>query len=726
MEQEGLRPDYIAGTSMGSIIAALYAMGYSADQMEEMILEVNWDQILANKVPLNYIAFEEKEYYDRYLVGIPINKKLRPELGSGMLHGQMLSEVLHHYFWPSYQYENFDEFPIPYRCVATDVNTGKAIVFHDGPLPTALRSSMAIPSVFTAVDFDTTLAVDGGTVNNFPTNIVREMGADYIIGVNVGATSSGEAVDDMGSIMMSLASIPSQESLPAHIAECDVYIQPDLALYSSSAFSKAEEILEYGRLQGQQYRTELAALAREMGMKREPLQLDTAFSPIVLDSISYEGNSLFSDVLIDKKLGIGNGDTVGRRQLEEAIRRVYGINGFDKVSHELSFDEEGHAELHLQMQERLPYQLYASVHADNIFSEGIVLNFTARDLLGRESRSIFALDISANPRFRFDYYKYLNVNKKFALNLRYDFAREQIPVYEEGLPDDVLINRINRVELNVMNTQSLVSSFSIGGFYENLRAQSRFDNIVPSAVKNSVEEYYGLRFSWMRNNLNDRNFATRGSETEIIIDNYLSSWGVLEYQEGVDSIPLSVGDQVIFFPTSVIDEVIAGTIPGYYAKFLFKQISFVPLNERLSLIPRATVGLTLSEADQGSAFDNFKSGGWQRVWRDDIRVLGLQYNELRTDNIGVAGIKLQHLFFENLFFRYGADLVAYNNHIPLSGLADDFDFNEIIDENLFLGYGAELTWRTILGPISGGLSFNTSDPYPRYYFALGFSFNYSD
>jgi NTE family protein len=432
MEEAGLRPDYIAGTSMGSIIAGLYAVGYSADQMEDIILEIQWDQILTNKVPLNYIAFEEKEYYDRYLVGIPLNNKLKPELGSGLLHGQMLTEVLHHYFWTAMQYENFDEFPIAFRCIGADVNTAKAIVFKDGPLPTALRSSMAIPSVFTAMDFDTTLVVDGGVVNNFPVDIVREMGADYVIGINLGATSSGEAPDDLGSIMMALASIPSKESLQEHIDDCDIYIQPDLGNYSSSSFTSSPEILELGLEQGKLHEQEFKKLAEQIGMSLPPFVMDSVIRPVVLNSISYEGNSLFSNVLIDKKLGVKEGDTVSRDQVEEAIRRVYGINGFDKVEHELKIREDGSADLRVIMKERLPLQLYASVHADNIFSEGIVLNLTARDLLGRDSRSIFTVDISGNPRFRFDYYKYLSVNKKFALNFRYDYARDQLPSYIDG------------------------------------------------------------------------------------------------------------------------------------------------------------------------------------------------------------------------------------------------------------------------------------------------------
>lgn len=718
MEEAGLRPDYIAGTSMGSIIAGLYAMGYSAEQMEEVILEVQWDQILSNKVPLNYISFEEKEYYDRYLVGIPLNNKLQPDLGSGLLHGQMLTEVLHRYFWTAMQYENFDEFPIPYRCIGTDVNNAKAIVFEDGSLPTALRSSMAIPSVFTAVDFDTTLVVDGGVVNNFPVDIVREMGADYVIGINVGATSSGEAPDDLGSIMMALASIPSKEKLQEHIEDCDIYIQPDLGDYSSSSFTKAPEILEFGLEQGQKHKTEFEKLAKEMGMSLPPFEIDSVTQAVVLHSVNYEGNSMFSDVLIDKKLGIKEGDTVSRDEMEEAIRRVYGINGFDKVEHEIHLREDGSADLRVIMKERLPFQLYASVHADNIFSEGIVLNFTARDLLGKESRSIFTADISSNPRFRFDYYKYLSVNKKFALNFRYDFSRDQLPSYMDGERFDVEVNTINRVALNVMSTQSLASSFSIGGFYENLISSSQFNNIVPESIKNGVQEVYGVRLTWFSNSLNDRNFPTRGSESEIFLDNYLKSNVFLNFNDGVDT--------VLGLPVPIWREIIKEATPAYYLRFLYNHISYIPLAKRFSMIPRATLGLVVSDDTTAIFIDEFRVGGWQQVWRDDIRLLGLQYGETTQSNFGIVGLKFQHLFMDNLFVKYGADLMGYYPYVALSRLDTDFSFETLFKENLIMGYGASVTLRTVLGPISGGISFNTIDPHPRYYFALGFSFNYSD
>jgi NTE family protein len=148
----------------------LYALGYSAHEIDSIIRRVDWDQVLSNSVPLNYIAFEEKEYYDRYLLGFPI-QGYKVQIGSGLIRGQMLSEIMHYNLWPAVQYESFDDFPIPFRCLATNVGAGESVIFSGGSLPAALRASMAIPTAFTAIDRDSTLLVDGCVLNNFPAEV---------------------------------------------------------------------------------------------------------------------------------------------------------------------------------------------------------------------------------------------------------------------------------------------------------------------------------------------------------------------------------------------------------------------------------------------------------------------------------------------------------------------------------------------------------------------------
>ena len=726
MEEAGLRPDFIAGTSMGSVIGSLYALGYSADQIAEMVLDLDWNQVLSNEVPLNYIAFEEKEYYSRYLAAFPIYKG-SVVLSSGLIKGQTLNEVLTRYLWPSFQYDDFDDFPIPFRCVATNVKTGNPIIFKDGPLPVAVRASMALPTAFTAVDLDTTLAVDGGVLDNFPVDVMQQMGADYIIGVNVSAPQS-EIPESMLGILLSLATIPSEKKLKEEIEDCDIYLEPDMMGYTTASFGNATEILQLGMDYAQQFKGEFEALAEKMEMDFEPFLVQEDKSKIQLSAIHIKGNKLFSEELIMEKLGIDANDKVSYEELEEGVRRVYGINGFEQVDYGLNMLSDSVGELNIKLHEKLAEHIYVSVHADNVFAAGIMLNYTARDLLGKDTRTILAGDISKNPRFRFDYYKYMGINKKLAFNARYDYMAEQLPFYDEGVVSDVLINYVHRAALNVITTQSLRSSFTVGGFYENNRSKSRFDVIAPDYIKRVAENQFGIRLGWLRNNLNDRNFPTKGTESHIFLDNILKTSYRVDLKDGVDSIyvPVGNGDSVAIYGEDYRD-LFDLFEPKVYARLSYLYRTFIEIAPKTQLIPRVALGVTIDWNDDELAIvDEYLGGGWQRVWQDDVPVLGFQYGELSAPNYGLLGLKLQHVLFGNFYWQYGADLIGTHQNVQLSKLEEQLDLKGVLDDGLMLGYGTRLTYRTRLGPISGGISWNNRDPYPRYYFGLGFTFNYSD
>lgn len=722
MEEAGLRPDFITGTSMGSVIGSLYALGYSADQIAEMVLDLDWNQVLSNDVPLNYIAFEEKEYYSRYLAGFPIYKG-SIALSSGLIKGQTLNEVLTRYLWPSFQYDDFDDFPIPFRCVGTDVKTGDPIIFKDGPLPTAVRASMALPTAFTAVDLDTTLVVDGGVLDNFPVDVIQEMGADYIIGVNVSAPQS-EIPESMLGILLSLATIPSEKKLIEEIKDCDIYLEPDMMGYTTASFGNAEEILQLGMDYGKQFKEEFEALAEKLGMNYEPLSVPKDDGEIRLSAVNVKGNSLFSDELIMGKLGVEANDKVSYDELEEAIRRVYGVNGFEQVDYGLHMLNDSVGELNIKLHEKLPQHLYVSVHADNVFAAGIMLNYTARDLLGKDSRTILAGDISKNPRFRFDYYKYVGAKKKLAFNARYDYMSEQLPYYEEGKVSDLTINHLHRAAVNVITTQSLRSSFTVGGFYQFGSGKTRYNVLIPDYINKLTANQAGLRLSWLRNNLNDRNFPTSGAESQIIIDNILQTQYTWHLEDEIPGIVDSVRDLYEELYNAQLDLL----EPTYYFRGSYLYHAFFNIAPHTQVIPRVGVGVTLNWNDENIsdsvrvAVDGFLFGGTQRVWRDDLPVFGLQYGERSSPNYALAGLKMQHILFNNFYWQYGADLLGMYEYNPIK----DLSINDILESELLLGYGTRLTWRTPLGPISGGISWNNKDAFPRYYFGLGFTFNYSD
>jgi len=176
IDSAGLKIDYVTGTSMGSIIGGLYAIGYSGKEIKKISDNLDWDVILSNKPNYPDISIDEKDEYGKYSVEVGL-KGLKPQIATGLLESEELWLKLNELFLPVYNIKDFSKFNIPFKCIATDLSNGNAIVIDKGEIVTALRSSMAIPSVFTAVDYDSTKLVDGGIIRNFPVTDVKEMGA---------------------------------------------------------------------------------------------------------------------------------------------------------------------------------------------------------------------------------------------------------------------------------------------------------------------------------------------------------------------------------------------------------------------------------------------------------------------------------------------------------------------------------------------------------------------
>ncbi len=720
MEEEGLYPDYIAGTSMGSIIGGLYATGYSADQLDSIVRMIDWDLVLSNNIPLNYISFQEKEYYNRFLVEFPI-KKGKLVLPSGMIEGQELSQVLTHYTWPSMKYESFDDFPIPFRCVATDVSTGNPIIFKDGSLSEALRASMSIPTAFTAADLDTTLAVDGGVVNNFPVEELFKMGADIVIGVNVSDEGliNAKELGTMTGILMQIAMTPSLKRMQEQIAMCDIYIKPNLKNYGTASFSSYNEILKLGYETGEKYRGEFRKLAQQLG-DTENKKIGSSFKvkPIIISKIELQGNSLIDDRLILGKLDINVGDTVSRAKIEDGINKIYGINSFKKVLYQIEkVPFEDRFILYVKMEEKQPVTLKASVHYDNLFSAGIVLNLTVRELLGRSSRFIVEGDISKNPKARISYLKYLGGRERFAGITGYSFFAEEIPSYSDGKVEDIQISKQHIFSAGFLTTQSLKQSIYAGLAYEMNIEKLKFDNVLPPQLKNATFDYFKAKLIYTNNTTDNRNYPTKGREILFLGDLYMHNKYYITFNNPTDSL--------FGFSEKELDEYFTKPMtPDLYGIAQLKYYEFIHFSDKFQLIPSASVGVTISTMDDG-IFDGFRIGGMQLVKIEDVRFMGLNFDEVSDKNYALVGLYLQNVLFRNLYLKYGANFLAHYDYVPIDNLSQ-FNFEDMMNNYSVLGYGLKMTYKSPLGPISLGISRNTNDSVWRSYFAVGFSFNYKD
>lgn len=716
MEEAGIRPDYITGTSIGSIIGGLYAIGYSPDQLDTLIREVNWDLILSNNVPLPYISYEEKEYYNRYLITLPfVDKKLT--LPSGIIEGQMLSDLLNLLTWPAMKYDSFDDFPIPFRCVATDVSTGQTVVFDKGSLANALRASMSIPSAFTAVDLDTTLVVDGGILDNFPVREIRKMGADYVIGFNVsGGLANAKDIGSLAGILTQVSMFESLKRMDQDIDSCNFYIKLDLEGYETADFGSTKQILAIGDKIGKANEQRFIDLAKELDIKpKEKVSIKLEPDSIFISDITIVGNDLVPQKLILSKLDITVGKHVSREQVERAILRVYGIYSFNKVIYDINPSQVKSDEfiLHVRVVEKQPTNLKASVHYDNIFSAGVVLNLTIRNILGKGSRALLIGDISENPRFRFDYLKYFGAKERFAIQFSYNFLKLDIPEYEEGKKIDVLAATSNHFGLIIRSAHSLKHSFLGGVIYSMDRQKYEFSTVLPEQIKNVDFNNFQAIVGYTQNSTNHRNFPTKGHQTFFYVNYYFDNQYHANLNDGYESIKPG------------IDSLVTELTPEYYGQVYFSHRAFYHFLNQFQMIAGISFGATISTEGANTIFNEFNIGGNQMVNIFDTQMLGLHYAELVEPNFMKLSLLLQNVIMKNIFIIYGPQLLAYYPYVPIDNL-DLYNFEDMIDNYTMIGYGFQIRYKSVIGPISFGMSGNTRDNYIRYYFQLGFSMNYTD
>ena len=265
LERERVPIDVIAGTSMGAIIGGLYASGMSAAQLESELLKVDWDAVFASRVDRQLLSQRRKEEDFEISPVLEIGMRdgeLRAPLGA--LSGRGLETLLRRYTLPVREVSNFDKLPIPFRALATDMETGQPVVLAQGDLALALRSSMSVPGVFAPTEVDQRILGDGGLVDNVPVGVARAMGADILIVVNIGTPIAGrEALGSVGGLTAQMINILTEQNVQrslASLSASDVLIAPDLGTLSSSDFARARELIERGERGSESLVPRLAAL----------------------------------------------------------------------------------------------------------------------------------------------------------------------------------------------------------------------------------------------------------------------------------------------------------------------------------------------------------------------------------------------------------------------------------------------------------------------------------
>jgi NTE family protein len=406
--------------------------------------------------------------------------------------------------------------------------------------------------------------------------------------------------------------------------------------------------------------------------------------------------------------------------------RVFGINIFKKVNHYIRKEKKSdNYLLQIELVEKPRVLIKTGLHHDNTFSTGITLNMTLRDYLTKSSRFIIAGDVSKNPKFRFDYLQYIGSEQSKAFNFRYNFLNEQIPTYNEGQLQDVDITTEHNFTLGFLTTQRLEKCYYIGTGLKLNTQKAKFSNIIPDEIKHGNFNNMKLETALFINTMNDRNYPTKGQDLSLHGDLFLYNFYKIKFEKGIDSINFSTVDPLDYMTEDEFNnQVVDPLTPGIYGLLQFRYYRYLPLKPKNQLIPYISAGLTLSGEENG-LYEGFRIGGYQMVKSTDVRCLGLNFAEKDYENYLLTGLHFQQILLSSLFLNVGTDFLLPYNYISLNDL-ESFDISTAFHEYSLLGYGGKLTYKSFIGPISVGASRNTRDSYWRFYFALGFSFNYSD
>lgn len=679
LEEMGIPIDYISGTSMGSIIGGLYAIGYSAKEIEDMVLKQDWERVLTDKVDRWNVPIHEKEDMERYVLSFPIKPK-GIQLPSGIVEGQNIVNLFSRLSLPYHGETDFRKFPIPFVCVAADIETGDEVVLDKGYLPLAMRASMAIPTVFTPVEIGGRLLVDGGMVNNFPVDEVVKMGADLVIGVDVAsAPRKKEDLKSIHDIINQTISLMGKQEFVRNKELCDIYIKPELEGYSVSSFGSADSLMKHGERMARTFIPLLEALKKKFKLtskKRNGLVTPSDTDSLFVKRISISGLDDVKRSLVLGKLNLEIPDTITLGQLQKGIDRVYGSRYFNRVNYRVEGEKE--KSLHLFMKERITNRFNVGIHYDDDNRASVLLNTTFMNKLRSGTRLSLDLKLSENPRFVSTY----NIDNglKPGYRLRFEVNDADVFRYEDGKKVASYNYTSSKLDVNTHSIFKDSYSLGFGGRLEYYRVKS---DVANENFRLNQNNFYISYFAFLKMNTYDKgNYPCQGvslyGEYKLVTDN--------GFKNGSSNAPASVAFLKVKRAFSFNSWLTF--YPGFYGRIVWGKD--IPIEYYTHV----------GGVDQTDYFDI------------QVPFIGLRRMEVMTKNAFVVKGDLQFQLFRNNYLIIKTNIGHY-----MDNAKDIFEGGEWIH-----GGGITYSYNSLIGPMEVSLMISNNHKKISNFVSLGYWF----
>lgn len=480
----GIKVDYISGTSMGAVVGGLYASGYTAQELDSIFSSIDVDALLQDYTPRESKSFYEKRNDEIYALTLPFNNfrlGLPSGLSKGLYNFNLISKLTKHVS----HVRDFDELPIPFLCVATDVETGEQILLDSGVLAQSIIASGAIPTLYNPVEINGRLFIDGGVVNNYPVEELKSRGVDFIIGVDVqDDLKNREQLKDVTVVLSQINNFSMIEKMDGKRSLTNIYIKPDIKGYSVVSFDNGSEIIKKGTEKAIEFIHQLLPL-----VENNKRQVSKVFhkDSIYIGEITFNKLENYTRAYILGKLKIRNNTKISHAQLEKGISTLNATQNFSAITYSLEKTQKGER-LTLNLSEnRNNTFLKFGLHYDDLYKSGVLLNYTHKRIVTKNDVVSLDVILGDNFRYNFDYYIDNGFYWSFGFNSKLNsFNRNISTDFENGMIlTNLGINSVN-IDFTDVTNQAYVQTIFAHKFSVGAGLEFKYLKIASQTLQNST------------------------------------------------------------------------------------------------------------------------------------------------------------------------------------------------------------------------------------------------
>ena len=685
LEQAGIKIDYIGGTSMGAVVGGLYASGYNAAQIDSIVTVTNFDNLLIDYVPRSSKSFYEKRNDELYALVLPFNKfkiGVPQSLSKGMFNYNLFNQLTLHVR----HIRDFNQFPIPFLCMATDIEVGEQVVLDKGVLAQALFASSALPSVFSPVILDGKLLVDGGVINNYPIEEIKELGADIIIGVDVqSGLRDREQLKDATKILFQINNLQMIEKMKVNSKNTDIYIKPDIKDIGVVSFEKAKEIILRGEEAAFTVYEEIDKLSDKSNLYQKPkLKIESDSLNIV--NVVCNNLTNYSKAYIEGKLKFKSGAKIRYKDLETGINNIDATYNFGTVTYSLEPNGTGDDLILNFIENPIKTFLKFGLHYDGLYKSAVLANITNKKTFFKNDVASLNLIIGDNLRYNLDYYIDNGYNLSVGFNSQLNQFNKNVTKEISSLSVDPLVNSINIDFADFTNQfyfQSIFAQkFLIGAGLEHKYLEIKSETL--AATNPTLDRSnYGSIFGYMKyDSFDNQYFPKKGWYFIGDIHNYLLS---SDYTGKFNPFSIAKADAGIAF------------------KILNKTTFKIQTEGGFSI------------GDESVPFFNFVLGGYGFVPINNFRPFyGYDFLSIAGNSYLKSSVTIDYEIFKKNHINFAANYANIGNNY--------FDSLAWISLPKYSGYALGYGLETRIGPLEIKYTWSPETSKGYTWFSIGFWF----